>query len=71
MAMLGHSGHSILALAYAARFPERTSQVILVGGMPAFYPGLGQRIAAFWDVVASPERKRLPAETVHGWTTRC
>jgi proline iminopeptidase len=62
VAVLGHSGHSILALAYAARFPERVSRVVVVGGMPAFAPDLGERIAAYWDVVASPARKRRLAE---------
>jgi proline iminopeptidase len=62
VAVLGHSGHSILALAYAARFPERTSRVVVVGGMPAFAPDLGDQIAAYWAVVASPERKRRLAE---------
>lgn len=62
MAVLGHSGHSILAFAYAARFPEHVSRVIVVGGMPAFAPDLGEQIAAYWDVAASPERKRRLAE---------
>ena len=62
LAVLGHSGHSILALAYAARFPERVSRVIIVGGMPAFAPTLPEQTAAYWEVVASPQRKRLLAE---------
>ena len=61
LAVLGHSAHSILALAYAAHFPERTSHVIVVGGMPAFSPTLGQQTAGYWELVASPERKRLLA----------
>jgi proline iminopeptidase len=60
--VIGHSGHSVLALAYAARFPERVSGVIVVGGMPTFFPDLRQRIAAYWDVAASPERKQRVAE---------
>lgn len=55
---LGHSGRSIRALAYAARFTTHVSHVIVVGGMPAFSPDLATRTAAYWDVVASPERKR-------------
>jgi proline iminopeptidase len=62
LAVLGHSGHSILALAYAARFPDRVSRVVIVGGMPSFSSALQERTAAYWDVVASPERKRLLAE---------
>jgi proline iminopeptidase len=60
--VIGHSGHSVLALAYAARFPERVSGVIVVGGMPTFFPDLRQQIAAYWDVAASPERKTRVAE---------
>ena len=61
--VIGHSGHSVLALAYAARYPERVLGVIVVGGMPTFFPDLRQRIAAYWDVAASPERKELVAES--------
>ena len=62
LAVLGHSGHSILALAYAARFPARVSHVIIVGGMPAFAPSLSKQTAAYWDVVASRARKQLLAD---------
>jgi proline iminopeptidase len=62
LAVLGHSGHSILALAYAARFPERTARGVIVGGMPAFSPALREQMAAYWEVAASPERKRRLAE---------
>lgn len=61
VAVLGHSGHSILAFAYAAFFPERISRVIIVGGMPAFSPTLHEQTASYWDVVASPERKQFLA----------
>jgi proline iminopeptidase len=64
LAVLGHSGHSILALAYAAQFPEHTSHVIIVGGMPAFSPALGEQTAAYWEVAASPARKRVLAENL-------
>lgn len=64
LGVIGHSGHSVLALAYAARFPERVSGVIVVGGMPTFFPDLRQRIAAYWDVAASPERKQFVAENL-------
>ena len=60
--LLGHSGHSILALAYAARFPEQTSHVIIVGGLPRLSPALHSAMAAYWEVVASPERKQLLAQ---------
>jgi pimeloyl-ACP methyl ester carboxylesterase len=35
VAVLGHSAYSILALAYAARYPELTSHVLAIAGGPA------------------------------------
>ena len=62
VAVLGHSHHSILAVAYAARYPERVARVIVVGGAPAESPALRERAAQYWEVAASPARKRLLAE---------
>lgn len=62
MGVIGHSGHSVLALAYAAHYPEHVSGVIVVGGMPTFVPDLRDQIAAYWGVAASPERKQRVAD---------
>lgn len=62
VAVLGHSAHAILALAYAARFPDRTSHVLAIAGAPGMTAGVMGRAAAYWELVASPERKRLLAE---------
>jgi proline iminopeptidase len=62
VAILGHSAHSILALAYAARYPQHTSHAIVVGGVPRISEETNARAAMYWDVVASPERKRLLAQ---------
>jgi proline iminopeptidase len=62
LAVLGHSAHSVVALAYAAQFPERVSHVIIVGGLPALAPTFGEERARYWEVVASPERKQRLAE---------
>ena len=62
VALLGHSAHSILALAYAARYPKHTSHAIIVGGLPRISEETNSRAAMYWDVVASPERKRLLAQ---------
>jgi proline iminopeptidase len=59
VAVLGHSAHAILALAYAARFPDHTSHVLAVAGAPGTRAGRSPRVAAYWDLVASPARKRL------------
>ncbi|MGH9884232.1 MAG: alpha/beta fold hydrolase [bacterium] len=62
VAVLGHSAHSILALAYAARYPESTSHVLAIAGAPAMTADVFARCATYWDLVASPERKRILAE---------
>ena len=62
VAVLGHSAHSILALAYAARYPELTSHVLAIAGAPGMTAGVMARIATYWDLVASPARKRILAE---------
>ncbi|HET9622615.1 MAG TPA: alpha/beta hydrolase [Kofleriaceae bacterium] len=62
VAVLGHSAHAFLALAYAARFPEATSHVLAIAGAPGMTPGVFARTTAYWELVASPERKRIVAE---------
>jgi proline iminopeptidase len=62
VAVLGHSAHSILALAYAARYPELTSHVLAIAGAPGMTAAVAARTATYWDLVASPERKRILAE---------
>lgn len=59
VAVLGHSAHAFLALAYAARYPAATSHVLAIGGAPGKTPAVMQRIFQYWELVASPERKRL------------
>lgn len=62
VAVLGHSAHSMLALAYAARYPEQTSHVLAIAGAPAMTADVFAQIATYWNMVASPERKRILAE---------
>ncbi|MGH2559531.1 MAG: alpha/beta fold hydrolase [Thermomicrobiales bacterium] len=69
VAVLGHSAHSLLGLAYASHFPTHVSHVIVVGGMPRLSPTFSEQRAAYWDVVASPERKERLAEN-HAALTR-
>jgi len=56
VAVLGHSAHSFLALAYAARYPEQTSHVLAIAGAPGMTAGVFARTTTYWDLVASPER---------------
>jgi proline iminopeptidase len=62
VAVLGHSAHAFLALAYAARFPAHTSHVLAIAGAPGMTPGVFARAGTYWDLVASPERKRILAD---------
>lgn len=62
VAVLGHSAHSMLALAYAARYPDATSHVLAIAGAPAASAAVFARTMAYFELVASPERKRILAE---------
>ena len=62
VAVLGHSAHALLALAYAARYPATTSHVLAIAGAPGMTPEVFARCATYWELVASPERKRILSE---------
>lgn len=62
VAVLGHSAHAMLALAYAARYPEQTSHVLAIAGAPGATPAVMARTLMYWELVATPERKRIVAE---------
>jgi proline iminopeptidase len=62
VAILGHSSHGLLALEYAARYPARTSHVIVVGAPPRHAPDVWTECAKYWDSVASNERRRILVE---------
>ena len=59
VAVLGHSAHAFLALAYAARYPEHTARVLAIGGAPGMTAGVFARTTTYWELMASPERKRV------------
>lgn len=56
-AVLGHSIHAQIALAYAQRYRDRTSHLILVAGVPYSFPELAEGQDAFWSEHALPSRK--------------
>ena len=62
VAVLGHSAHALIALAYAARYPDSTSHVLAIAGAPGMTAAVAGRTATYWELVASPERKRVMAE---------
>ena len=61
VAVLGHSFGGIVALAYALRYPERVSHLILVGTVAAF---------DHWDEIrAALRRNQPPADALAAWGT--
>ena len=59
IAVLGHSVHAQIALAYARKYAHRTSHLILVGGVPYAFTEFAEEAARFWQEYASPERKAI------------
>ncbi len=56
--VLGHSIHAQIAIAYATKYPEQTSRLVLVAGVPYSFAELGELQERFWNEHASPERKQ-------------
>jgi proline iminopeptidase len=56
-AVLGHSVHAQIALAYAHRHPEHTSHLVMIAGEPYGGAGLGRMAQQYWDEYASEGRK--------------
>lgn len=59
MNLLGHSIHAQIALAYATKYPERVSRLILVCGVPYAFGEFVSLRDAYWERAASPERKSV------------
>lgn len=64
-AVLGHSVHAQLALAYARKYPDRTSRVVLVAGVPYSFAELAEVQDRFWIDRASEERKKQHSANRH------
>lgn len=59
MAVLGHSVHAQIAIAYAHKYPAHTSHLILVGGLPCSRAECVGEQTRFWEENASAERKQI------------
>ena len=55
--VLGHSIQAQIALAYAVKFPDRTSRLVLVAGVPYGGSEFDEIRTGFWNDQASTERK--------------
>jgi proline iminopeptidase len=57
IAIMGHSGHAILALEYAKRYPANTSHVIMIAMAPSLSAAVMEATERYWQESVSPERK--------------
>lgn len=55
--IIGHSGHGLMALEYAKRYPDSVSHVVVIGISPDLSDESGSQAAMYWDELASAERK--------------
>jgi pimeloyl-ACP methyl ester carboxylesterase len=57
MIVLGHSGHSYLALEYAKKYPAQVSHVVMIGCSLNLSEASTAAAEQYWQKMASPERK--------------
>ncbi len=55
--IIGHSGHALIALEYAKRYPNSVSHVVMIGIAPNFGPENTALRDEHWEKTASAERK--------------
>ena len=57
IAVLGHSGHALMALEYAKKYPANVSHVIMIGMAPDLSAASAAAAERYWQESVSPERK--------------
>jgi proline iminopeptidase len=62
IAVVGHSIHGLLAVAYAQHYPQHAWGAVVIGCPPAARPEYKAVATAYWETMASSERKALLAE---------
>ena len=55
--IIGHSGHALMALEYAKRYPESVSHVVMIGIAPDLSETSHDEADAYWEMLATTERK--------------
>lgn len=55
--IIGHSGHSFMALEYAKKYPQHVSRVVMVACSPDFSNSTIEAAQKYWDDSVWPERK--------------
>ena len=61
---MGHSGHAFLALEYAKKYPQYVSQVVMIGVSPDYSEATQEATSAFFDEMATPDRKESQVESM-------
>jgi proline iminopeptidase len=64
VAVVGHSGHAYMALAYAKAYPEHVSHVVMIGISPDLGPASTAARDRYWEDFASAERKTIHEDNV-------
>jgi len=64
VAMVGHSGHALMALEYAKRYPERTSHVVMIGMPPDIGPATMALAEDNYQGLADEERRVAEQENI-------
>ena len=67
-AVFGHSAQAQIALAYAQRYPQRTSRLVLIAGSPYAGNDVGEASRQLWEDQASAARKEQHARNREGLT---
>jgi pimeloyl-ACP methyl ester carboxylesterase len=62
VAVLGHSGHALMALEYAKQYPAAVSHVIMIGMAPDLSAASAAAADRYWQESVSPDRKAILAE---------
>jgi len=59
VAVLGHSGHGLMALGYARKYPQNTSHLIMIGTPPYMNEEFEKAVEENWEKQSSDERKLI------------
>jgi proline iminopeptidase len=62
--IIGHSGHALMALEYAKKYPDSVSHVVMIGIAPDLSAKNSAKADNYWETTASAERK---AALEHNW----
>ncbi len=65
--VIGHSGHALMALEYAKKYPRHVSHVVMIGIVPNLGPENMAAANQYWRESVDPERKALQAENLRQW----